>query len=139
MFIKKLELYPKIIFLIDGLGALLTAFFLFVILKTFNEYFGISQITLTYLSLISFVFFFYSIACFFLLGNHWKPFLKVISIANFLYCILTLGIVIYFYQSITLLGIIYFLVEIIVVCGLVFMELKTITACNTENEKSQNR
>lgn len=132
--IDQFKLKPKILFLIDGLGALLTAFFLFVILRTFNEYFGMPQTTLTYLSLIAVIFCLYSITCFFLLSDNWKPFLRVISIANLLYCILTLGLVIYNYQSVTLLGITYFLAEIIVICGLVFVELKTITANSTQIE-----
>ena len=83
--IDQFKLKPKILFLIDGLGALLTAFFLFVILRTFNEYFGMLQTTLTYLSLIAVIFCLYSITCFFLLSDNWKPFLRVISIANLLY------------------------------------------------------
>jgi hypothetical protein len=124
--ITQFKLKPKNLFLIDGLGALLTAFFLFVILRTFSEYFGMPQTTLTYLSVIALFFFFYSFACFYLLKNDWKPFLRIISIANLLYCILTLGLVIYHRQSITLLGITYFFAEIILVCGLVFVELKTL-------------
>ena len=132
--IDQFKLKPKILFLIDGLGALLTAFFLFVIFRTFNEYFGMPQTTLTYLSLIAVIFCLYSITCFFLLSDNWKPFLRVISIANLLYCILTLGLVIYNYQSVTLLGITYFLAEIIMICGVVFVELKTITANSTQIE-----
>jgi hypothetical protein len=122
--INLFKLKPKNLFLIDGLGALLTAFFLFVILRTFYEYFGMPQMILTYLSVIALIFSFYSLACFFLLDINWRPFLRIISIANLLYCILTFGLVIYHHQSITLLGITYFLAEIILVCGLVFVELK---------------
>jgi hypothetical protein len=125
--IRRITLKPKTLFLVDSIGALVTAFFLFAILRTFNEYFGIPQITLTYLSIIAAIFCLYSITCFFLLNDNWQSFLKTISIANLLYCFLTMGLVIYYYQSLTILGVTYFLAEIIVVCGLVFVELKTVS------------
>ncbi|OIV39821.1 hypothetical protein BKM63_21905 [Flavobacterium johnsoniae] len=71
------------------------------------------------------IFFIYSSSCYFLVGQNWKSFLKIISIFNILYCVLTLGIIIYYYQSISVFGIIYFLGEIIVIAGIVFLEIKT--------------
>lgn len=124
--IRRLTQKPKTLFLVDSLGALVTVFFLFTILRPFHKYFGMPQITLTYLSLIAAIFCLYSITCFLLLKHNWQPFLRTISIANLLYCSLTIGLVIYYYYSLTLLGITYFLVEIILVCGLVFVELKTL-------------
>lgn len=124
--VSRLILKPKTLFLIDGLGAFVTAFFLFAILRTFNKYFGMPQTILMYLSIIAIIFCFYSITCFFLLKDNWQPFLRTISIANLLYCFLTMVLLIYYYQSITILGVTYFLAEIMVVCGLVFVELKTL-------------
>ncbi|WP_073485300.1 MULTISPECIES: hypothetical protein [unclassified Flavobacterium] len=117
---------PKNIFLLDGFGALLTAVLLFFVLRTFNSFFGLSKITLVYLSLIAFIFFIYSSVCFFLAKNNWKLYLKIICTANILYCILTFGILIYNFQSISIFGIAYFLGEIVVIGGLVFLEIKTI-------------
>lgn len=115
---------PKNIFLVDGLGALLTALLLFLILRPFNNHFGMPKITLIYLSIIALIFAFYSITCFFLLIENWKPFLKIISIANLLYCALTFVLLIRYHQSITILGVAYFSGEILVICGLTFLELK---------------
>lgn len=126
-FLNHLTLNPKRLFLIDSIGAFLTAFILFAILRTFNEYFGMPPIILTYLSVIALLFCLYSMTCFFLLNDNWRPFLRIISIANLLYCCLTLGLIIYYFQLLTVLGIIYFLAEIIVVCSLVFVELKTLS------------
>ena len=125
----QLTIKPKTLFLIDSLGALVTAFFLFAILRTFNNYFGMPKATLTYLAIIAVVFCLYSITCFFFLNNNWQPFLRTISIANLLFCCLTIILVIYHYQSLTILGVTYFFVEIIVVCVLVFVELKTLSKC----------
>ncbi|MBP4136834.1 hypothetical protein [Flavobacterium geliluteum] len=117
---------PKNIFLIDGFGALLTVALLFFVLRTFSPYFGLSKTIFEYLSLLALVFAFYSITCFFLITNIWKPYLKIICIANVLYCVVTFGIIFYYYQSISVLGIVYFLGEIIVISGIVFLEIKTI-------------
>ena len=122
--IKQLTLKPKTIFLIDSIGAFVTAFFLFAILRTFNEAIGIPQKVLTYLSLIAVLFSLYSSVCFFLLKDNWRPFLKIISIANLLYCLLTLSLILSYYQSITIIGIAYFSGEIIIIGGLVFIEVK---------------
>lgn len=124
--IKRLALSPKTLFLIDSIGALVTGFFLFAILGTFNEYFGAPLAALTFLSLLAVMFFFYSISCFLFVKSNWHFFIRVISIANLLYCCLTLVLVIYYFQSLTLLGIVYFLAEIVVICALVFVELKVL-------------
>jgi hypothetical protein len=39
----------KDLFLMDGIGALLTAFLLFFVLKTFNEFVGMPEHVLTFL------------------------------------------------------------------------------------------
>lgn len=124
--IQKFTANPKNIFLLDGFGALFTTLFLFFVLRTFNSFFGLSKTTLEYLSLLVLVFSIYSFSCFLLLNNSWKLYLKIICMANILYCLLTFGIILYYYQSITVFGITYFLGEIIVIAGIVFLEIKTI-------------
>lgn len=135
-FFNKLILNPKKIFLIDGFGAFLTAFFLFIILTTFNKYFGMPVSTLNILCIIALAFSVYSFCCYFLVKNNWQPFLWAISIANLLYCCVTTGLVIYNYPGLTGLGISYFTIEIILVCGLVFLE---ITALISNNQKRTKR
>lgn len=121
---------PKTLFLLDGIGAFITAFLLFAILRTFNEYVGLPEGTLTLLSVIAACFCVYSLGCFFLVKANWQQFLKAIIIANLLYCCVTLGLVVYNYSSVTMLGVTYFLVEIIVVCVLVSIELKVVRGRN---------
>ncbi|AQG79762.1 hypothetical protein [Spirosoma montaniterrae] len=60
-----------------------------------------------------------------LVKQSWKPYLRLIAIANLLYCGLTAGLMIYFYQRLTVWGLAYFVAEIIVVAGLALVELKT--------------
>ena len=121
-FIKK----TKNIFLLDGFGALLTTLLIFFVLRTFNDFFGLSKSILGYLAALALVFSIYSIFCYFLVSDNWKSFLKIICIANIFYCVLTFGVVIFNYQNISILGIIYFLGEIIVIVGVVYLEITVI-------------
>jgi hypothetical protein len=123
-------LNPKKVFLIDGFGALLTAFFLFVILKNFNEYFGMPKPALNVLTIIAVVFSFYSVGCFFILKDSWRSFLLCISIANLFYCCLTLGLVIKNHTRLTFLGLTYFLLEMMIVCLLVYFEIQVLKRSN---------
>lgn len=116
---------PKTLFLIDGIGATLTAFFLYVVLRTFYLYFGMSPNVLLYLSVIAVVFALYSFTCFRCLPNHWQPYLKAIAYANLIYCLFTAGLVTYYYHHLTILGLAYFCTEILVICTLAFVELRT--------------
>ena len=118
---------PKTLFLIDSLGAILTVFILFVIMRQLNEYIGMPIIVLTYLSFIAIFFCIYSTACFLFLKERWTPFIRLIGIANLLYCALTIGLLIRYYSLLTIIGIIYFLIEIVIICGLSYVELNVAT------------
>lgn len=126
---------PKILFLTDGLGAMLTTLLLYVALRNFNEYFGVPKTILTFLSAISMCCCLYSTTCFIFLKTNWVPFIRIISYANLLYCILTIGFLLKYKSVITILGIVYFLVEVIIVCLLAYIELKVATAvkCSRTN------
>ncbi|MCC5915183.1 MAG: hypothetical protein JJU46_12455 [Balneolaceae bacterium] len=124
--IKGIEKEPKNLFLIDGIGAFLTAFLLLAILRPFHELFGMPPLAVMYLSAIAAIFCLYSITCFLFLKGEWKLYLKIISTANLLYCCLTLGLLIYYFQLLTALGITYFLVEILAISLLVRVEQKAI-------------
>jgi hypothetical protein len=120
---NQLAAHPKRLFLIDGLGAFLTAFMLGVVLANFESSFGMPLKTLYFLSFLAGVFCLYSFCCYFFVSGNWRPFLKAIAVANTLYCCLTLRLVFYYYQNLTLLGMVYFLGEIGIVMGLVVVEL----------------
>ena len=125
---NQLAAHPKRLFLIDGLGAFLTAFMLGVVLANFESSFGMPLKTLYFLTFLAGIFCFYSFCCYFFVSDNWRPFLKVIAVANTLYCCITLGLVFYYYQNLTLLGVVYFFGEIGVVMGLVVVELRVIAA-----------
>jgi len=118
------KINPKNLFLIDGFGALLSAFSLGIVLVKFEEIVGMPQRVLYILALMACIFAVYSFSCYLRVNKNWRPFLKAIAFANLLYCCLTIGLVLYFYQSLTALGILYFVLEIIVILLLVSIELK---------------
>jgi hypothetical protein len=114
-FIRK----PKVIFLVDALGAFATASILFLVQWRFQEYFGMPQEVLSSLSMIAIAFAVYSFSCLLFLNRNWRIFLKAIMTANLLYCCLTTGLIIYYYSTLTIVGLTYFLAEIAVIVGLV--------------------
>ena len=118
---------PKTLFLIDSLGAIVTGFILFVIMRQLNEYIGLPKMVLTYLSFIAICFCIYSTACFLFLKERWTPFIRLIGIANLLYCALTIGLLIKYYSLLRIIGTIYFLIEIVIICGLSYIELNVAT------------
>jgi hypothetical protein len=113
----------KMLFLIDGLGAFLTALLLFCLLRPLHLYFGMPQSTLTTLSIIAFILGCYSITCFFFVTHYWKLFLRAITVANIMYCVATASLIGYYYQQLTIPGLIYFIVEILIISILLFLEL----------------
>jgi len=128
---------PKRLFLIDGLGAFLTAFLLGTILTRYEGDFGMPRKVLYPLSLLACVYALYSIGCYFFVAKNWRPFLKAIAMANLMYSFITIGLVIALYQSLTILGILYFSGELIVIGGVIFIELLTVS--NNNNEHSYKR
>jgi hypothetical protein len=120
--------HPQRIFLLDGIGAFLTAAMLMGVLAPFEAVFGMPREVLFVLAAIAGVFAMYSLSCYRFAGQHWRPLLKVISIANLLYCCLTLALVVLLYSQLTLWGVGYFLLEIAVVLGVVVLEWRVLQA-----------
>ena len=116
----------KTLLLIDSVGAILTAFFLFGVLRPFNEHFGMPKIVLIDLSIIAFCFFIYSITCYLFLKGDLKLFIRLIGISNLLYCALTIGLLFKHYSLLTILGMIYFLIEVLIICTLSYIELRVV-------------
>lgn len=119
---------PKTLFLLDSLGAFFTAFILFIVVRNLNHYFGMPETVLTYLSVIASIFCFYSAVCFLFLKENWIVSIRIISIANLLYCSLTTGLVIKYLPSLTKLGTGYFLLEIMIIAFLGLIEIKVARA-----------
>lgn len=105
----------KNIFLIDGIGALITAILLSQLLTRFESFFGMPTQTLWILAIISVLISTYSMTCQFLLKSPFNALFKVIITANIAYCLLTSILIFSNLKSITLFGIAYFLGEIVII------------------------
>ncbi|MDX8553835.1 hypothetical protein MK851_09410 [Tenacibaculum sp. 1B UA] len=130
--LKSLTLNPKKLFLIDGLGAVLSAFLLGVILVNLESIIGIAPSTLYLLAVLPIFFAVYDFYSYQKIHNELKPFLKGIAILNLLYCCLSIGAAFYHYKTITSIGWIYILVEVSIIIILSIIEL-TIAKRFTKN------
>jgi hypothetical protein len=117
---------PKHLFLLDSLGALLSAFLLGVALPSFQPIFGMPNKILYGLAALAFLFAIYSFWNHVRFKEHWRPYLRGIAVVNLLYCGLTAALVVYFRQELTKWGLLYFLLEMLVIIALVLVEFKTV-------------
>ncbi len=115
---------PKKLFLLDGIGALLSAFLLAVVLVRFESSFGMPTRALNILAVIACIFAAYSLLSYLLVKVTWQPYLRFIAFANLAYCCFTIGLVVYFKDELSGLGLIYFLAEVSVILVLARFELK---------------
>lgn len=113
----------KRLFLIDGLGALLSAFFLGIVLVSLNEAIGMPVNVLYLLAFLACTFSVYSLVCARCTPENWRPFLMAIAIVNLLYCCLTVSLVVFYYQELTILGLLYFTFEILIIVILATAEI----------------
>ncbi|NNE16373.1 MAG: hypothetical protein HKN51_15440 [Saprospiraceae bacterium] len=124
-FLKKYNLRPHKLFLIDALGALLTASMLGVVLIKHNSIVGMPAKVLQILAWVALIFSIYSIGCFYLIRKNKSNFLKVIASANLIYVLTTIVLLFIYRQSLTSLGFIYFILEVSIIIVLSKIELKS--------------
>lgn len=113
---------PKTIFLFDSIGAFISAFCLLIISRFYSNYFGINPSTLQLLIILPIVFCIYSACCYLLIKRSYKPFILIIAIANFLYCLITLVLMFILYSELTILGLSYFVVELMIIGIIIYLE-----------------
>ena len=128
--LTKITSNPKLVFLLDCLGALLSATFLGVALPSFQPIFGMPHNVLYGLAAVASLFAIYSFWNYRWFKENWRPYLRGIAIVNLLYCGLTAALVIYFRQELTKWGLLYFLQEMVVIIVVVMLEFKTIARKN---------
>ena len=128
--LTKITSNPRLVFLLDCLGALLSAFLLGVVLTIFEPIFGMPSKVLYGLAALAVLFAVYSFWNYRWFKEHWRPYLRGIALVNLLYCCLTAALVIYFRQELTQWGRLYFLQEMVVILAVVTLEFKTIARKN---------
>lgn len=127
MFKKATSLFyenPKKLFLIDGLGAISSAFLLGIVLVRLETDFGIPASTLYLLAAFPVLFAIYDFFSFQQRKIIPGRLLFGIAIMNLLYCMLSIGFAFYHRQTITLWGWTYIFGEIAIVILLAMVELK---------------
>ncbi len=118
---------PKLLFLVDGIGALLTLVFLSILLPAIRQLIGIPLKALHFLAIIAIVLLLYSTVCFFLNPLKYEFFVKIIAFANLIYCFITVGAVIFYYDQMTLWGFFYFGLEAFIILILVALEFRVVS------------
>lgn len=125
------------LFLIDSLGAFLTAFFLFVIMRPFNEYFGMPKTILNNLSLTAICFWAYSTTCLVFHKGLSPTFITIIGCANLLYCVWIALLLIKYFNQLSNIGVLYFFIELVIIICLSLIELKV--ASEVKKKRIENR
>lgn len=115
---------PRNLFLLDGSGALFTCLSLFLIQRYFSADFGMPVLYLRSLFVLALCMCIYSLSCFLFLKNKQALFIRIISAANLLYCMLTLVFMSISGSGLTLAGAVWFSGEMVIICSLAFFELR---------------
>jgi len=115
---------PKKIFLFDGIGALVSAIFLGIVLIKLQHLIGMPKPVLYKLAGLASILCVSSLYCYFFLKSNWKPFLKLIAFGNIFHCLITILFLFIHSQSIATLGFVYFINEMIIIIPLALFELK---------------
>ena len=129
--INEISLNPKKLFLIDGIGAIVSVFLLGIVLVKLESIFGIPRKTLFLLAFFPFVFAMYDFYCYFRIHKNFGLFLKIIAFLNLLYCFLSIGLAFYQHHKLTSFGWLYIIFEIIIITALVILELRIAAHINS--------
>ncbi len=122
--INKARSSPKRLFLVDGLGAVLSAFLLGVVLVRLESFFGIPRTTLYFLAFLPCLFAVFDLYSYQNNGDNTSRFLRGIATANLLYCCLSIGLAFYHVNEITVFGWIYIIIEVVIIIILSVVEFK---------------
>ena len=122
--IERLKSNPKQLFIVDGIGALTSAFLLGFVLVKFESVFGVPRAALYILAAIPLFFIVYDFIAYRFSTGRIPAFLKGIAILNLAYCLVSFGFAIYHSETVTMLGWVYIIGEIILVMSLAILELR---------------
>lgn len=130
--IERLVRSPRTLFLVDGVGALVTALLVGVVLPMLGEHIGTPRPVLRALAVAAAVFAAYSLTCAATRPTRWPGYLRGIALANAGYCLVTAAVLFRFAAALHVLDWLYFVGEIVVVGALVTLELRVARAATTD-------
>ena len=131
--IDKFLANPQRLFLLDGFGALISAFMLGVVLMRLESIFGIPRRTIYVLAFLPCIFALFDAFAYLRVKENIAQFLKAIAYPNLMYCGLSIALAFYHFKTITLFGWAYIIGEILIILFIVNLELKT--AAQLQSEK----
>lgn len=106
---------PRRVFLVDGLGALCTAFCIWLLMSWLTEQVGLPVEVMRILFRVALIFAAYSLACHFIQPAARRPWLALIMTANLLYAFATVLLLWTHRSGMQPLGWVYFMGEILVI------------------------
>lgn len=115
---------PGKLLFFDGLGATLTTSLLLFIIIPNEHLFGFPTEIGKTLAVVASCFAVCSLVCAKLIKKNHYIFLQLIALANFTYCVITMGVLLENSDQITALGGAYFISEIAIILMIVFLELR---------------
>jgi len=115
---------PKSLFLIDAMGALVSAFLLGVVLVHYQPLFGIPIHVLHVLAVFPCLFAIYDMGCLIASPKRIGRYLKGIALMNMGYVVLSLGFAFIHWDSLTPFGWMYILGEVLIVSSIAVVEFK---------------
>ncbi len=115
---------PRKLFIVDGLGAVVSAFMLGVVLVLLHSHIGIPQKTLYFLATFPVFFGLVDLYAYRQSAEKWPSFLKWIAIGNLMYCFVSIACAYLHWESIKPLGWIYLVLEIVIQLILIRLEYR---------------
>jgi hypothetical protein len=113
----------RTIFLLDGIGALLSLTFTGLILPHFSEIVGISKNLIYILAIFPAIYTIYSLTSYFFIKPTKPWMLLTIICGNLIYCLVSCTLIL-FHETLTFIGKSLFFGEILIVLAVIALELK---------------
>jgi hypothetical protein len=126
------RLSPRALLALDAGGALVTATLLGVVLVRYAAAFGIPPSVFRWLAAGVLFYFVYSATAALLNPARWVRAIRVIAVANALYSVVTLTMVVILRERITTLGTVYFVGEALLILGIAAAEWRYTTRATPE-------
>ncbi|GAB5540200.1 MAG: hypothetical protein Salg2KO_23030 [Salibacteraceae bacterium] len=114
---------PRRIFLIDGLGAMISAILL-VAIASLESVFQFPEQLAYELALVALILSTYSMACYFVRPKSMFNFLLALVIANIGYSVFTGIVILYYWNTVSIYSTIYFISEILLILTLASIEFR---------------
>lgn len=129
---------PQSLFLIDGLGALISSFLLGILIPQWLDFFGIPMQVLSLLATLPIFFACFDFLSYLMNSNRVRHHLRIISGLNLAYCIISLSLAFYHMDTLTPWGWAYLVSELVLVFLLSHLEYKTSESIELSDEKSKS-